>query len=214
VALIQGLDVRNNMYGYIGLEDYMLYPNLRPGSFVQNDPSSRKILRCGWTSEHERPIYFVELRDGYCCSWCDLNREELLLPPHPLSPCKIRRLIHGVDAEIIGRVTGAGISFNNAPIEACLRCCAGRKNLNGSVRYAGQAIPIRFSCPEVCFAKERMAPPLREEPPLAISTGCNPLRPSESRKLPSQTQDRVLRVCLTIRRQACPSSVFYPMHRR
>ena len=115
VALIQGLDVRHNMYGYIGLEDYMLYPILRPGSFVQIDPRARKIIRCAWTSEHERPIYFVELRDGYCCSWCELNHEELLLLPHPLSPCKIRRLIHGVDAEIIGRVTGAGISFVDVP---------------------------------------------------------------------------------------------------
>lgn len=111
VALIQGLDVRNNMYGYIGLEDYMLYPILRPGSFVQIDPTARKIAGSGWTSEYERPIYFVELRDGYCCSWCEMNQKELLLLPHPLSPCKIRRLIHGVDAEVIGRVTGAGISF-------------------------------------------------------------------------------------------------------
>jgi transcriptional regulator with XRE-family HTH domain len=115
VGFIQGLDVRNNMYGYIGLEDYMLYPILRPGSFVQIDSSARKILRRGWMSEYERPIYFVELRDGYCCSWCELNHEELLLLPHPLSPCKIRRLAHGVDAEIIGRVTGAGISFADAP---------------------------------------------------------------------------------------------------
>jgi transcriptional regulator with XRE-family HTH domain len=114
IALIQSLDLRHNMYGYIGLEDYMLYPILRPGSFVQIDPTVRKILRRGWTSEYERPIYFVELRDGYCCSWCELNHEELLLLPHPLSPCKIRRLVPGVDAEIIGRVTGAGISFTDA----------------------------------------------------------------------------------------------------
>jgi hypothetical protein len=53
LALIQGLDVRNNMYGYIGLEDYTLYPILRPGSFVQIDPSVRKILRSVWHSEHE-----------------------------------------------------------------------------------------------------------------------------------------------------------------
>jgi transcriptional regulator with XRE-family HTH domain len=115
LALVQGLDVRNNMYGYIGLEDYMLYPILRPGSFVQIDPSLRKIVRCGWNSEYERPIYFVELRDGYCCSWCELNQAELLLLPHPLSPCKIKRLVYGVDAEIIGRVTGAGVSFVSTP---------------------------------------------------------------------------------------------------
>lgn len=115
LALIQGLDLRNNMYGYIGLEDYTLYPILRPGSFVQIDPTARKILRDAWQTEYERPIYFIELRDGYACSWCDLNHEELLLLPHPLSPSKIRKLVHGVDAEIIGRVTGAGISFLGKP---------------------------------------------------------------------------------------------------
>lgn len=111
IALIQGLDVRHSLYGYIGLEDYTLYPILRPGSFVQIDPTERKILRNGWTSEFERPMYFVELRDGYCCAWCELNQEELLLLPHPLSPCKIQRVVHGVDAEILGRVSGAGISL-------------------------------------------------------------------------------------------------------
>jgi transcriptional regulator with XRE-family HTH domain len=111
VAILQGLDVRHNLYGYIGLEDHTLYPILRPGSFVQIDPTLRKILRGSWTDEHERPIYCVELRDGYCCSWCEMHHEELLLLPHPLSRCKIRRFIYGVEAEIIGRVTGAGISF-------------------------------------------------------------------------------------------------------
>lgn len=115
VALIQGLDLRHNMYGYIGLDDYTLYPILRPGSFVQIDPTERKILRHPSQTEYERPIYFIELRDGYACSWCDLNHEELLLLPHPRSPCKIRRLIYGVDAEVVGRVTGAGISFTKMP---------------------------------------------------------------------------------------------------
>lgn len=115
VALIQGLDLRHNMYGYIGLTDYTLYPILRPGSFVQIDPTARKILRHAWQTEYERPIYFIELRDGYACSWCDLHHDELLLLPHPLSPCKIRKLIHGVDAEVVGRVTGAGISFVTKP---------------------------------------------------------------------------------------------------
>ena len=37
IALIQKLDVRHCQYGYIGIEDYSMYPLLRPGSFVQID---------------------------------------------------------------------------------------------------------------------------------------------------------------------------------
>jgi transcriptional regulator with XRE-family HTH domain len=113
IALIQGLDVRHCMYGYIGLEDYTLYPLLRPGSFVQIDPRVRKILAGSWRTEYERPIYFVELREGYWCSWCELIGQDLLLLPHPLSPAKVRRIHYGVDGEIIGQVTGAGIRFTN-----------------------------------------------------------------------------------------------------
>jgi len=114
IGLVQGLDVRHSMYGYIGLEDYTLFPILRPGSFVQIDPLVRRILPRRWRTEYERPIYFVELRDGYCCCWCELQDQALLLLPHPLSPCKVRRVTSGVDAEIVGQVTGAGIRLTNA----------------------------------------------------------------------------------------------------
>ena len=50
IAFLKGLDIRQNMYGYIGLEDYMLFPILRPGSFVQIDPRVRKILPGRWRS--------------------------------------------------------------------------------------------------------------------------------------------------------------------
>src|ERR1700716_1999229 len=43
IALIQHLDVRHSQYGYVGLEDYTLYPLLRPGSFVQIDSRVRKV---------------------------------------------------------------------------------------------------------------------------------------------------------------------------
>jgi transcriptional regulator with XRE-family HTH domain len=113
IGLIQGLDLRRNVYGYIGLEDYTLFPILRPGSFVQIDPRVRKILRGPWLTEYDRPIYFVELRNGYSCAWCELQDQHLLLLPHPLSPSKIRRLTYGIEAEIIGQVTGAGIRLTD-----------------------------------------------------------------------------------------------------
>ncbi|MGB8475334.1 MAG: helix-turn-helix transcriptional regulator [Candidatus Acidiferrum sp.] len=109
VSLVQHLDVKHAHYGYVGLQDYTLYPLVRPGSFVQIEQKLRKVRASKWRSEFERPIYFVELRDGYACSWCELQGNKLLLVPHPLSPCSIRQFIHGEDAEIVGQVTGVAM---------------------------------------------------------------------------------------------------------
>ena len=106
IGVIRHLDVRHSMYGYIGLEDRTLYPLLRPGSFVQIDASIKKILPVKWQTEYERPIYFVELRGGYVCSWCELQGTQLILVPHPGSGCMIRQFKYEVEAEIVGRVTG------------------------------------------------------------------------------------------------------------
>ena len=111
IALIQHLDIRHGLYGYIGLHDMTLYPLLRPGSFVQIDPRVRKIQPMRWRTEFDRPIYFVELRDGYACAWCELQDGHLLLLPHPLSPRAVRRLAHGTDAEIIGQVTSVAMTL-------------------------------------------------------------------------------------------------------
>jgi transcriptional regulator with XRE-family HTH domain len=108
ISLIQHLDIKHGRYGYIGLQDYTMYPLLRPGSFVQIDPSSRKVQSRPWRTELDRPIYFVELRDSYACCWCELQGNELILIPHSLSPCTTRRL--PVDrAEVVGQVTAVAM---------------------------------------------------------------------------------------------------------
>jgi transcriptional regulator with XRE-family HTH domain len=106
IAFIQHLDIRQHNYGYIGMDDLTLYPLLRPGSFVQIDPKVRKIQPAKWRTEFDRPIYFVELRDGYGCGWCELQKDQLWLLPHPLSPVGVRQFEHGLEAEIVGQVTG------------------------------------------------------------------------------------------------------------
>src|ERR1700688_1887327 len=111
IALVQHLDIRHGLYGYIGLRDLTMYPLLRPGSFVQIDPRVRKVQPMRWRTEFDRPIYFVELRDGYACSWCELQDGHLLLLPHPLSPRSVRRVAHGTDAEIVGRVTAVAMTL-------------------------------------------------------------------------------------------------------
>jgi len=114
IALIQHLDIRHSQYGYIGLQDFTLYPLLRPGSFVQIDSRVRRVQPLRWRTEFDRPIYFVELRDGYACSWCDLLDDQLLLLPHPLSPVSARKFKYGTEAEIVGQVTAVAMRVTDA----------------------------------------------------------------------------------------------------
>ena len=93
-------------YGYIGTGDFTMYPVLLPGAFIQVDESLNKVVEGGWRSEYERPIYFVELRDGYTACWCSLKGEYLVLQPHPLSPTPVRMLRLSEEAEIMGQVVG------------------------------------------------------------------------------------------------------------
>jgi transcriptional regulator with XRE-family HTH domain len=109
VGLLQHLDLRKSVYGYIGLEDYTLYPLIRPGSLVQIDAGQRKISPEKWKTEFDRPIYFVELRNGYVCSWCQADRGQLIVIPHPHSHQDVRRFDYPSEAEIIGRVTGVAM---------------------------------------------------------------------------------------------------------
>ena len=109
VGFLQHLDLHKSVYGYIGLEDYTLDPLIRPGSLVQIDASERKISAEKWKTEFDRPIYFVELRVGYVCSWCQVDRGQLIIIPHPHSHQDVRRFDYPSQAEIVGRVTGVAM---------------------------------------------------------------------------------------------------------
>jgi transcriptional regulator with XRE-family HTH domain len=105
VSLLQQMDLRRRLCGYIGLEDYTLYPLIRPGSFVEIDADQNKVKTGNWKDEFDRPIYFVELRSGYACSWCELDGNQLMLVPCPQSRRQIRHLRYPNEADIVGRVT-------------------------------------------------------------------------------------------------------------
>jgi len=100
---------RNYTYGYVGSEDFTMYPLLPPGTFVQVDESKTHVAEGGWRSEYERPIYFVETREGYICCWCSVQQEDLVLQSHPLSPVPVRVLKHPQEAEVIGQVVGVAM---------------------------------------------------------------------------------------------------------
>ncbi len=104
IRMIQHLDLRNGVYGIVGMSDRTMYPIIRPGSIVEIDQNQRKIASVKWQNEHERPIYFIELRGEYICSWCEMRGGYLSAIPHPNSKCEVRRFSYPREAEIVGRV--------------------------------------------------------------------------------------------------------------
>ena len=106
IRLIQHLDLKHGVYGFVGMSDRTLFPIIRPGSIVQIDQDQRKIVPSHWQNEHDRPIYFVELRGAFLCTWCEVRDGYLSAVPHPLSKCQVRRFAYPRDAEIVGRVIG------------------------------------------------------------------------------------------------------------
>lgn len=106
-------------YGYIGSEDFTMYPLLPPGSFVQVDEGRARVVEGSWRTEWERPIYFVETREGFTCCWCNMRRDSIILQPHPLSPVAVRVLKHRQEAEIIGQVVGVAMKLGDwQPVES------------------------------------------------------------------------------------------------
>jgi hypothetical protein len=100
-------------YGYIGSEDFTMYPILPPGTFVQVDETRNKVVEGTWRSEFERPIYFVEMRDGFTCCWCSVKRDSIVLQPHPMSPVSVRVLRYPQEAEVLGQVIGVAMRLGD-----------------------------------------------------------------------------------------------------
>ena len=98
--------------GMIGVEDWRMYPLVPPQSLVRIDPTRRKIINSGWSSEFDRPIYMLEHKDGYICSWCTVSDDALVVQPHPASLCPPEVFQYPDGIEVIGTVTGAAIDFH------------------------------------------------------------------------------------------------------
>jgi hypothetical protein len=99
-------------YGYIGTEDFTMYPLVMPGSFIQVDENKDEVAEGLWRSEYERPIYFVETREGHICSWCSIRGDHIILQPHPLSPVPVRIMRHPQEAEVVGQVVGVAMKLD------------------------------------------------------------------------------------------------------
>ena len=104
VALMNGLEIRKHRYAFIGTEDWSMHPIIPPGSFVQLDEKRRKIQNNGWVSEYERPIYFLEHREGFKCGWCSQVENRLIVQPHHSSNTPVTIFEFPGQVEIVGQV--------------------------------------------------------------------------------------------------------------
>jgi transcriptional regulator with XRE-family HTH domain len=105
-VVLQLMDGSNPLYGYVGMDDYTLYPFVRPGAFVRIDPRQKRIPTVHWHSDYDRPIFFLELRDHYVCTWCEMLDGRLILVPSQQSKRRAQQVRYPAEATIVGRVTG------------------------------------------------------------------------------------------------------------
>src|SRR5204862_2358729 len=103
-----GWDLRRHRYGMIGMEDWSMYPLLHPGSLILIDEGKRSIASGGWTSEIDRPIYFLEHRGGFLCGWCTVLDTWVLVQPHPASQQK-PRILEAAEIDVIVLVSGVAM---------------------------------------------------------------------------------------------------------
>ncbi len=112
LALLNRVDLRDYRYGLIGTDDWFMYPIIPPGSLVVIDDNRRRIAESGWNSEFDRPIYFLEHREGYACAWCTLRDDRLVLQPHPISGCEPEFYAYPSEIEVIGQITSIAMTVD------------------------------------------------------------------------------------------------------
>ena len=114
LMLLNNLDLRSLRYGFIGTEDWSMHPLIPPGSLVVIDETRRRIANSGWNSEFERPVYFLEHREGYRCGWCLLKDGRLTVQPHPASLCDAESFDYPAEIEVVGQVTDVAMTLDPA----------------------------------------------------------------------------------------------------
>jgi transcriptional regulator with XRE-family HTH domain len=121
VPLLRHLDLRRSLYGYIGKKDRTMSPLLPPGTFVQIDARQTRVKKGSaekgtGQSQFARPIYFLDIRTGYACGWCEIKEGHLTLIPHPDSGEQTRTFRYPSEVEVVGRVTGIAMRIEEENI--------------------------------------------------------------------------------------------------
>lgn len=112
LAMFKDLDPKKYRYGFIGTDDWFMYPLLPPGSLVLIDESRKRIASGGWTGESDRPIYFFETRGGFLCGWASLTGGQLVVQPHPASHSSAKIYAYPSEIDVVGRVAGVAIRLD------------------------------------------------------------------------------------------------------
>ncbi len=83
-------------------------PLLPPGTLLRINTRRRSIARHNaWSSPYDRPVYFLEVRGGHACGWCEMTgTHQLSLFPFdslrfPAKPLKLEN-----EVNVVGRVVG------------------------------------------------------------------------------------------------------------
>lgn len=108
-AFLLNINPRRHAYGYMGLADKTMFPLIRPGSLIMIDPERRRVTNEAYKDEFDRPIYFIELRQGYRCAWCQVEGSRLTLISHPTSGVPVQVFNLTKDAEVVGQVVGVAM---------------------------------------------------------------------------------------------------------
>jgi transcriptional regulator with XRE-family HTH domain len=116
VPILRRFALQQSLYGYIGTEDKSMAPLLPPGSFVQIDPKQTRIKKGPFKkssseSHFARPIYFLDIRNGYKCGWCEVKEGVLILIPHPDSGEQTQTFRYPSEVSVVGRVTAITMSI-------------------------------------------------------------------------------------------------------
>jgi transcriptional regulator with XRE-family HTH domain len=111
LSLLSGTDVKNLRYAFVGSDDWSMYPLIYPESLILIDETQRKVSSSGWTSEFDRPVYFIEHRTGYFVGWCAVSDRQFIVLPHPSS--RATPQVFQVDeVDVIGQVSGVAMRFD------------------------------------------------------------------------------------------------------
>jgi hypothetical protein len=118
IPTVERSELGRFLYGRVGLLDRRMVPLLRPGSTVLIDTTLRRIEDTDWSNEYDRPMYFVEIRNGYRCGWFQKEKSRLIMQPHTLSRCAPEAWKIPDNAEVLGQVV-AVVTYLGEPWTFC-----------------------------------------------------------------------------------------------
>jgi hypothetical protein len=105
------VDAQRYRFALVGAKDDTMGDLIPPGSFVEVDTRQNVAQTFAWRALRERPIYLIWHAHGYTCCWCQQERGELVMVPHPSSDQPVRHVKTPRDATIVGRVVAAWVPF-------------------------------------------------------------------------------------------------------